>query len=404
MGTDLIMKNNQSTQRPLHPFPARMAPEIAFEALSSLPEESLVLDPMCGSGTVLQQSLIHGHLAIGFDKDPLAVLISRVSGQPIEPPLFLKEAYQIADQAEALREQRLQLPWIDRDDETQAFISFWFGSEQRKTLRALSYLAARRQGRIKNALRLAISKIIITKEPKASLARDTSHSRPHRVKTTSEYDVISGFRRAATEMAAQMERSALTDSVTVNQADARKLPGRLRNQADIVVTSPPYGNAIDYLRGHRLSLVWLGYTIPQLRAIRSGGIGTERGSGIRRTNSVVQLASELGPVELLESSTKLRLYRFARDIRAVLKQIYCVLKPQGRAVLVIGNSTIKGVFVNNARLILAAATQVGFVEVSRCSREIPANHRYLPPPKPDGDQPLAKRIREEVVLTLQRVN
>ena len=205
-------------------------------------------------------------------------------------------------------------------------------------------------------------------------------------------------------MAAQMERSALTHSVTVNQADARKLPGRLRDQADIVVTSPPYGNAIDYLRGHRLSLVWLGYTIPHLRAIRSGGIGTERGSGIRRTNSVVELASELGPVELLESSTKLRLYRFARDIRTVLKQVYRVLKPQGRAVLVIGNSTIQGVFINNARLILAAATQVGFVELSQCSREIPANHRYLPPPKPDGDQPLAKRIREEVVLTLQRVN
>ena len=178
----MIVKNNQSTQRPLHPFPARMAPEIAFEALSSLPEGSLVLDPMCGSGTVLQQSLIHGHQAIGFDKDPLAVLISRVSGQPIEPPLFLREANKIADQAESLREQRLQLPWIDRDDETQAFISFWFGSEQRKTLRALSYLVAQRRGRIRNALRLAISKIIITKEPKASLARDTSHSRPHRVK------------------------------------------------------------------------------------------------------------------------------------------------------------------------------------------------------------------------------
>ena len=81
------MKNNQSTQRPLHPFPARMAPEIAFEALSSLPEGSLVLDPMCGSGTVLQQSLIHGHQAIGFDKDPLAVLISRVLVKLLFPSL-----------------------------------------------------------------------------------------------------------------------------------------------------------------------------------------------------------------------------------------------------------------------------------------------------------------------------
>ena len=359
---------------------------------------------MCGSGTVLQQALIHGHKAIGLDTDPLAVLISKVSAKTVDHQQLVTEANRIAEQAESMREQSLSLPWIDTDSETRAFISFWFGKEQIRSLRALAYLVGRMRGRLRNPLRLAISKTIITKEPRASLARDTSHSRPHRVVLTSDYDVVEGFRRAATEVARQMERSQLDGSITVNRVDARKLPAGLRHQVDVVVTSPPYGNAIDYLRGHRLSLVWFGYTIPQLRAMRSKGIGSEGGLGVRRTASLRDLALQLGPIETMDSPTRLRLFRFAKDMRTVLRQIERALKPKGHAVFVVGNSTVKGTFLDNTRLIVAAAKQAGLQELSRYSREIPGNHRYLPPPKPEGSQPLAKRIREEVVLTLERVS
>ena len=298
------MPDSRTALRSMHPFPARMAPEIAFEALSLLPKGSLVFDPMCGSGTVLQQALLHGHKAIGLDTDPLAVLISRVSSRAVDYQQLLTEADKIAEQAESLREQCLSLPWIDKDSETHAFISFWFGNEQIRSLRALAYLVGRKRGRLRDALRLAISKTIITKEPRASLARDTSHSRPHRVLLTSDYDVIQGFRRAASEVARQIERNQLDGSITVNRMDVRRLPTKLRHQADVVVTSPPYGNAIDYLRGHRLSLVWFGFTIPQLRAIRKKGIGSESGSGIRCTATLRDLALQLGPIDAIDAPTR----------------------------------------------------------------------------------------------------
>ena len=387
--------------RHLHPFPARMAPEIAFQALSDLPNESVVFDPMCGSGTVLQQALRHGHKPIGFDTDPLAVLIAKVSSQQQDQTRFLKEADSIADLAEKMSEERVILPWIDEDDETLAFIKFWFGKKQRIALRALAQLVSRRRGRIRSALQLAISKTIITKEPRASLARDTSHSRPHRVIETSDYDVIDGFRTAAAQIGQHLAQLPLTASATVNRRDARRLPPSLKDQVDIVVTSPPYGNAIDYLRGHRLSLVWFGYTIPQLRDLRSAGIGSETRKRIRRTGSLNELVSELGHVDLLGLATQARLYRFARDIRSVLKQIQRALKPHAPAVLVIGNSTVEGTFLDNARLVESAGQQLGLKVVSRYTREIPANHRYLPPPKAESNDSFAKRIREEVVLTLE---
>lgn len=386
----------------IHPFPARMAPEIALQALNSLPYGSTVLDPMCGSGTVLREAIRHHHRAIGLDSDPLAVLISRVSTRPLDVARLLSAGERVASQAAVMQDRDIALPWIEGDDETRDFVSFWFAHPQRRALSALALLVGQHRGLLGDALRLAISKTIITKEPCASLARDTSHSRPHRVTETSDYDVIQGFRRAVAQIAHELRRDPPASEAKTSRADARRTPISLSGLVDICVTSPPYGNAIDYMRGHRMSLVWMGYTIPQLRRIRSRSVGSEGGRRARPTRSLLELTRLLGCIDEMESATKLRLYRFARDMRAVLRQIHRALKPDGRAVLVIGNSTIKGVFLDNTRLVSAAAAQVGLREVSRYAREIPANHRYLPPPSSNGDGSLSKRMREEVVLTLEK--
>lgn len=391
-------------RRALHPFPARMAPEIALETLSSVPRGSTVLDPMCGSGTVLREALACGHRAVGFDLDPLAVLISRVATCQLDADQLLGKGDAIAEQAASLKDRDLALPWIDNDEETQRFVEFWFAPEQRKALRALAWLVARTHGPAGDALRLAVSKIIITKEPSASLARDASHSRPHRVAVASKYDVIRGFQKAVAQIAREVERVPSTGTATVRRADARRLPGWLSGQVDVVVTSPPYGNAIDYLRGHRLSLVWLGYSIPQLRAIRGRIIGSERSVYRRCPKEIKELVSYLGPVTELDLKTHRRLQRFARDILILLKQVQRVLRPDGRAVVVMGNSTIAGIFLENTRLVTAAARQAGLCEISQYSREIPASHRYLPPPRTGNDFALSKRMKEEVVLTFQKTS
>ena len=70
--------------RPIHPFPARMAPDLAVAELRSLRPGSVVLDPMSGSGTVLRQAADLGHRPIGFDLDPLAVLMTKVWTTPVD--------------------------------------------------------------------------------------------------------------------------------------------------------------------------------------------------------------------------------------------------------------------------------------------------------------------------------
>src|SRR5258706_10546954 len=65
-----------SVIKPIHPFPARMAPSIAFDELPASSKMLRVLDPMVGSGTTAVVARAKGHYAVGFDSDPLAVMLS----------------------------------------------------------------------------------------------------------------------------------------------------------------------------------------------------------------------------------------------------------------------------------------------------------------------------------------
>src|SRR5438046_9745858 len=52
-------------RNPIHPFPARIAPGIALEALGKADTGLRVLDPMAGSGTVLAVPRATGHPTTG---------------------------------------------------------------------------------------------------------------------------------------------------------------------------------------------------------------------------------------------------------------------------------------------------------------------------------------------------
>ena len=88
---------------------------------------------------------------------------------------------------------------------------------------------------------------------------------------------------------------------------------------------------------------------------------------------------------------------------SVLQEIHRSLVPGGCAILVVGNSMVCGQFIDNAGMIAAASEQIGLREIGRYSREIPGNHRYLPPPQAGCNPFLTKRMKEEVVLSFEKV-
>src|SRR2546423_6361164 len=110
--------------QPIHPFPARMAPELALREIQQLPKRATVLDPMMGSGTVLRIAIDSGLRAIGRDVDPLAVLMTRVWTTPIDTKLFREHAVHVLDTARNMDTKHNFLPWIDGDPETSNYIDF----------------------------------------------------------------------------------------------------------------------------------------------------------------------------------------------------------------------------------------------------------------------------------------
>ena len=387
--------------RPVHPFPARMAPGLALDSIASLPTGSVVLDPMSGSGTVLRQAAELGHTALGYDVDPLAVLMARVWTTPVDDACIS----QMYERLAALMQERdFVVPEWLTETETAEFVSYWFGLPQAAALTRLAAGIAKldqddlppTEVAALDVLRLNLSRIVVTKEQAASLARDTSHSRPHRTSLESKYDVRSGYERSLKTLRNRLLLAPPPGSTDVSLGDARRLIGVGGASVDAVVTSPPYLNAIDYLRGHRLALVWLGWTIPELRSIRSNSIGSERRpDGVDEDNVLDDLVSSIVSADLLPGRYLSMIRRYAVDLREMMREVARVLKPSGHATFVVGNSCLKGVFVKNAEGVASAAKLFGLKEVARTERELPQGSRYLP----ITGEALAKRMRTETVLT-----
>src|SRR5262249_44818425 len=111
-------------RHPIHPFPARMAPGIALEALGESDRPLRVLDPMVGSGTVLAVARAKGHRAFGMDLDPLAVLLAGVWTRRVDPDTVTFKAAQVLERAKSTfgsLPSRRAYP-IDSDEETRSFI------------------------------------------------------------------------------------------------------------------------------------------------------------------------------------------------------------------------------------------------------------------------------------------
>jgi len=392
----------------VHPFSARMAPSIVLSALAAESRSLRVLDPMSGSGTALAVARAGGHQAYGFDLDPLAVLIARVWTQPLAHKQFLSRAQEVL---EAARRTAASMHGgdaypEDADEEVRTFVRYWFDLRARKQLAALGthIRLADCSASVRRALWCAFSRLIITKSAGASLAADLSHGRPHLVFREAPRLPFAHFLEAC--LAVKDGTVAVSDHAkgpraVIREGDARALPLR-DSTIDLVVTSPPYMNAIDYFRCSKFSLVWMGPGLAELRELRSVSVGTEVGLPARQTRADVSRACGLACDGDLPPRQQAILARYVVDMDAVCAEAARVLVPGGRAVFVVGNSTVRGAYVRNSDIVGALAADRGFEPVAKEERELPPNRRYMPPPTGRGTNPMAKRMRTEVVMTFRR--
>jgi hypothetical protein len=387
-----------------------MAPELALSAIQAVPVGGVVLDPMVGSGTVVRQAAQLQRSALGVDSDPLAVLMTKVWTTPCDDAVVKEMAERVLHLAPTLSESELHLPWIDDDPQTLSYINYWFGAPQQSSLRRIAALLQSMSLSTNSVtelhsldvLRLALSRIIVTKDAGASLARDVSHSRPHRVSLTSTYDVMPSFERSVNRILGILVDNPCNGDVDVRLGDARSLVHVKSESVDAVITSPPYLNAIDYIRGHRMSLVWLGYQVRTLRKIRSQSVGTERSrESTVEAKGRKSVEAAITRDAALSSRHLGMIARYAEDICSLMEEVARVLKPSGRCVMVVGNSCLKGSFIRNADGFALAGPLYGLTLANVVERPLPDGSRYLPIGGTSNEQ-LQRRMRTESVLSFER--
>ena len=110
----------------LHSYPAKMFHRIPQKILSALDNNgnAVVLDPFCGSGTVLIEAALRGNDAIGVDINPLARLLTTVKSTPLPSGELHRLGELVLTRARNYSEYALK-------DE---FLDFWFKREAQMPL------------------------------------------------------------------------------------------------------------------------------------------------------------------------------------------------------------------------------------------------------------------------------
>ena len=388
----------------VHPFPAKFPPALPRLFIQHLTRKGdLVLDPMMGSGTTVVEAAYSGRVALGGDIDPLALLLTQAKCNPISPHLLARAVIRTLRQAEAfMREgQRLQQRWeTGFDEETRRFLDYWFLPETQKELLALSMALERETDPgVRMWLRITFSGIIIAKGGSVALARDLSHTRPHRVAKTPRSAFVA-FRERGMRLAQILGRTGNpgAQAKVLWQGDAQALP-LPANRVRLIVTSPPYaGNAIDYMRAHKFTLVWWGYSIRQLGALRREYIGGETTHGVLLEPLPDTAQASVQHIAEADPKKGKVLHRYYSEMRRVFLEMARVLQPGGFAVIIVGESTMRGRSARVPEALAAIGQQVGLEWIHTGVRRLDRNRRMMPTRHQPSDSQIERRMHQEYVL------
>jgi SAM-dependent methyltransferase len=276
-------------------------------------------------------------------------------------------------------------------------LNYWFPPQVIAALAAIAEAARRcREPHLERVALMSLSASIIAKWPNTlSYAMDIDHTRPHRrvQRFTLERVLATYLKRLDRSIAClgllhDLYREVgmlhtLSDSVRiVYPHDAREpFPGISDESQALVMTSPPYFNAVDYPRAHRLSVCWMNGYAPAALASRRSYIGLRYAGQFDldpwlHTHPRIR---RLLPAQFLDyPSLMKRLCAFFADLEAVLLEIWRVLRPSGHAVLVIANNVIKGERIASHVILAELAKSIGFIVVGTTPRAIASPHRRFP--------------------------
>lgn len=390
----------------LHEYRGKFFPQLvrALINIIQLPENAIVLDPMCGSGTTLVEALLSERKAYGLDMNPLSAFISDVKCRALAlKPAVLEKAYDelrtsLAEPELPLRESRWSISLNSND---QAYLARWFAFQTLMELDRIEAAVRRLSTEtIRRFYRVCLSNILRSvswqKNDDLRIRREQTKLAPGEVIRRFLDEADRSTRIVATFL---IERGSLEVSDhTVLNADARQATSALSAlaaKADVIITSPPYATALPYIDTDRLSLIYLGL-LPRgdhrmrdmlmignreiTKRIRSEYwkfYEKNRSALPRKTRAMIERIDSLNKassVGFRRRNMSALLSNYFFDMRKVMEQAMALLKSGGTMFLVVGNNRTEAggqsIDIQTAEHLMEIAKNLGFRAVDNMDMDM----------------------------------
>jgi 16S rRNA G966 N2-methylase RsmD len=325
----------------MHPSTARTA----IAALSKPGQR--VLDPFCGSGTVLVEAMAAGREATGVDASPLAVLIAKVRSTVLDEEArarLVSTAGEIsAAAAERARKRiRPEIPaWAGREKER-------FSPHVALELFGLRELVGQTgEDEVGYALRACFSSILVK-----FMRQSEGEGIQQRIgRGVPSHFFASRAQELARSLAALAAKTpAGTPPPRIRMGDARALEHLPDGEFHLVLSSPPYAGTYDYAEHHDVRFLWLGLPRAAFDRVQVGARDEGLGSPEKRWRS---------------------------DRRRWLGEMARVLRPGGSVVLVAGDGVVGGEPEDAAEAMGVEAPKAGLVLIAGASQSRPPRDSRL---------------------------
>ena len=354
-----------------HRYPAKFIPQIVSRLAEKYTKENdLIVDPFGGCGTTLVESKVMGRRSIGVDINPVAVLITKAKKTPIKP-IKLEECFsKLKNKIDSFnKDTKVKVPEHER-------INYWFKSEEKRKLAFLLLEISKIKNKdARDFFCCCFSNILkncsiwLQKSNKPTRDFDKNPSDPFAVFSRQIKAMMRGnfdFYNAL------KERGFLKTSCKIYCADARKIPTK-NNTASLIVTSPPYVTSYEYADLHQLTALWFKYA-NNLSDFRKRFIGTSH-NGVKEIILNSEIAEKIKQ-DLEKENKKLakEVAIYFSEMNQCFKEMKRILKKNGRACIVIGNTSLKGVEILNAEVFVEQMQNLGFKIDDIIKREIPSKN------------------------------
>lgn len=244
--------STQHATHALHPYVAAINPPLARRLIDTyVSDQGSVLDPFCGGGGVLVESILSGRRCAGFDINPLASLITKAKTTWIERSRIEAEYSRILAMGKELVGK--VRPKVSR------FARYWFKTETLPELAALSYAVSKCQEEdIKNLFLVILSatvrSVMLTYRGEVRLRKlqddDLQKFNPN------TFEAFYNHYTIALEQVPNLPKGYVA---TVGLENARNLPVD-DAEYNSIICSPPYAddtNGVGYFQFSRYMLEWL---------------------------------------------------------------------------------------------------------------------------------------------------